>query len=42
MLVLAIEVVFGGIEWLAKPGRASRQRATELAESDLTQGVSAA
>jgi osmoprotectant transport system permease protein len=42
LLVLAIEVVFGGIEWLAKPGRTARQPANELAESDMTQGVSAA
>jgi osmoprotectant transport system permease protein len=41
-LVLAIEVVFGGIEWLARPGRASKRSASELAESDLTQGAPAA
>lgn len=41
LLVLAIEVVFGGIEWLAKPGRASRQSATEPAETELTQGATA-
>jgi osmoprotectant transport system permease protein len=41
LLVLAIEMVFGSIEWLAKPGRASRQSAPKLAESELTQGATA-
>ncbi|HYJ13351.1 MAG TPA: ABC transporter permease [Thermomicrobiales bacterium] len=42
LLVLAIEVVFGGIEWLAKPGHASGQPAIKLVESNLTQGATAA